>query len=315
MNILHLKYAYEVARLGSVSRAAELLLVAAPNISRSIKELEADLGIRIFDRSSKGMRLTSEGEDFMHRAQSILDQIEEVERIYRDAGSQKQRFSISVPRSSYIADAFAQFSKQLSDDPAQIYYVETDYKTTIENVLSNNYNLGIIRYPKRHDEYYKRLLEEKNLCYELVAELTFCLIMSEDCPLAKKKVVHIEDLKPYIGVGQADVDLSLSPLSNETKEEYYEEVPRRILMFDRISQLNLLVKNPQTFMWMHPMPEEVLKQYHLVQRNYEGETSDFKDMLIYKDGYTLSELDHRFITELCAARRRNFGENGDYTAW
>ena len=63
MNILHLKYAYEVARLGSVSRAAELLMVAAPNISRSIKELKADLGIRIFERSSKGMSLTMDGEE------------------------------------------------------------------------------------------------------------------------------------------------------------------------------------------------------------------------------------------------------------
>ena len=46
----------------------------------------------------------------------------------------------------------------------------------------------------------------------------------------------------------------------------------------------------------------------------EGETSDFKDMLIYKDGYTLSELDCRFVTELCSARRRSFGENNGYVA-
>ena len=62
MNILHMKYAYEVARAGSLSRASEVLLIAVPNISRSIKELEADLGITIFDRTTKGMRLTPEGE-------------------------------------------------------------------------------------------------------------------------------------------------------------------------------------------------------------------------------------------------------------
>ena len=45
MNILHMKYAVEVAKMGSLSKAADVLLIAQPNISRSIKELEADLGI------------------------------------------------------------------------------------------------------------------------------------------------------------------------------------------------------------------------------------------------------------------------------
>ena len=64
MNILHMRYAVEVARLGSLSKAAETLMTAQPNISRSIKELEGDLGITIFSRSAKGMVPTAEGEDF-----------------------------------------------------------------------------------------------------------------------------------------------------------------------------------------------------------------------------------------------------------
>ena len=53
LNILHMKYAVEVAKLGSLNKASESLLIAQPNISRSIKELEADLGITIFNRSAK----------------------------------------------------------------------------------------------------------------------------------------------------------------------------------------------------------------------------------------------------------------------
>ena len=83
MNILHMKYAVEVAKLGSLNKAAEALLIAQPNISRSIKELEADLGISIFNRSAKGMELTPEGEEFIGYAQSILKQIDEVEMVYK----------------------------------------------------------------------------------------------------------------------------------------------------------------------------------------------------------------------------------------
>ena len=74
MNILHMKYAVEIAKLGSINKAAEALLIAQPNLSRAVKELETDLGVSIFDRSSKGMFLTPEGEKFIGYAKKILQQ-------------------------------------------------------------------------------------------------------------------------------------------------------------------------------------------------------------------------------------------------
>ena len=71
MNLLHMKYALEVAKAGSVNKAAEELLIAQPNLSRAIKELEQSLGIAIFDRSARGMRLTPDGEVFVNYAGSI----------------------------------------------------------------------------------------------------------------------------------------------------------------------------------------------------------------------------------------------------
>ena len=133
-----MKYAVEVARVGSLNKAAETLLIAQPNISRSIKELEADLGITIFDRTSKGMFLTPEGENFIGYAKNILRQIEQVEDIYKNGAVKKQKFSISVPRACYISEAFAQFSKSLSFDPAEIFYKETNSQRTINNILNHD---------------------------------------------------------------------------------------------------------------------------------------------------------------------------------
>ena len=55
MNTLYLKYAVEVESTGSISRAADNLFMAQPNLSKAIKELEAELGIAIFERTSKGV--------------------------------------------------------------------------------------------------------------------------------------------------------------------------------------------------------------------------------------------------------------------
>ena len=113
MNLLHLKYVISIAENGSINKAAEELHVAQPNLSRVVREMEGELGIRFFHRSSRGMLLTPDGELFVNQARKILEQVDEMESLYKERKAGKLRFSISVPRASYISDAFAAFSKML----------------------------------------------------------------------------------------------------------------------------------------------------------------------------------------------------------
>ena len=304
MNILHMKYAVEVARLGSLNKAAETLLIAQPNISRSIKELEADLGITIFTRSAKGMELTPEGEEFIGYAQSILKQIDEVERVYRNGSPRKQKFSISVPRACYISDAFSRFSQCITEDPAEIFYKETNSQRTISNVLNKDYKLGIIRYAESYDRFFKMMLEEKGLGYEMIAEFSYVLIMSRDNPLSAKDEITFDDLTPYVEIAHADPYVPSLPLSKVVKEELPDNIERRIFIFERASQYELLSENPDTFMWVSPASEKMLQRYGLVQKKCVDNERVYKDVLIYKEGYKLSKLDKEFITALCESKRR-----------
>ena len=305
MNILHMKYAVEVARAGSLNKAAERLYVALPNVSRSIKELEADLGITIFDRSARGMTLTPEGEEFIGYAKGILRQIEQVERLYKDGAPGKQKFSISVPRACYISDAFAQFSKSLTDAPTEIVYKETNSKRTIENILEHDYKLGIIRYAENYDKYFKAMLEEKGLTCELVTEFSYVLIMSRDCPLAQKENITFDDLSGYMEIAHADPYVPSLPMAKVLKEEHPDNIERRIFIFERASQFELLCENPQTFMWVSPVPSDMLERFGLVERRCEENKRVYKDMLVYPKGYKLTALDQQFITALCEAKRKH----------
>lgn len=304
MNILHVKYAYEVARTGSLAKASETLLIATPNLSRSIKELEADLGITIFDRTSKGMQLTPDGEEFMDYAKSIISQIEHVENIYKHGSSKKQYFAISVPRASYISEAFVQFSKTLSEEAADIFYKETNSQRAIYNMLNHDYKLGIIRYAADYDKYFKASFEEKDLNYEMITEFTYLLIMSADSPLAKTESVSLDDLSCYIEIAHADPYVPSLPVSKVIKEELPDNIRRRIFIFERASQFDLLSKNPETFMWVSPVPDDILSRYNLIQKKCSENTRIYKDVLLYKKGYKLTELDKRFITALCDSKRK-----------
>ena len=304
MNLLHMKQALVVAKCGSLGKASEELLIAAPNISRSIKELEADLGITIFDRTQNGMKLTPEGEEFLEFAKSILGQIDQVENYYKKGHPKKQTFSISVPRASYICEAFAEFSKYLSKDAAEVFYKETNSQRTINNMLNHDYKLGIVRYAENYDMYFKTMLEEKGFNYELITEFTYKIIMSKNSPLAKLDTISIDDLADYIEIAHADPYVPSVPVSKVVKEELSDDIERRIFVFERTSQFELLSRNLETFMWVSPIPKSLLERYDLVQKECSENRKIYKDLLIYKNGYKLSKLDRQFITELCESKRK-----------
>ena len=304
MNILHLKYAVEVAKAGSLSKAAEALYMNQPNLSRAIKELEASLGITIFGRSAKGVYVTPEGEEFLGYARKILSQIDEVEAIYKSGAPVRQRFSISVPRASYISAAFAQFSKRLGPERAEIFYKETNAMRVIRNILTADYKLGILRYASNYDKYFKEMLDEKGLTGALVTEFHYVLLMNEKHPLAGKETISFADLRPFIEIAHADPYVPSLPLATVKKEELPDDIDRRIFVFERASQYDLLQQNPETFMWVSPAPEDTLRRYGLVQRACPENQKVYRDMLIYRKDYKLTELDQDFITELCKARRQ-----------
>lgn len=309
MNILHITYAIEVARVGSLNKAAQNLIVAQPNLSRSIKELEAEMGIKIFERSVKGMVLTPEGEEFIGYAKGIIDHINQVDMIYKSGGAKKQKFSLSAPGACYISEAFAKFSKTITDTDAEIFYKETDSKSTIKDVLDSDYKLGIIRYSSNYDKYFKSMLEEKGLLYEMVAEFAYKLIMSRSNKLSQKETIMSDDLKDYIRIFHADPCVPTFSMAKAMREDIPDDIRRCIYITERASQFDLLSENPDTFMWVSPAPQKVLDRYNLVQRKCVDNKKVYKDVLIYKNGYKLTKMDKQFITELCESKRKHLNKS------
>ena len=306
MNILHMKYALEVAKAGSLTKASKVLFVAPPNISRSVKELEADLGIEIFIRTTKGVKLTPEGEEFIAFAQRILSQIEAQEQFYKNELPKVQRFSISVPRACYISEAFAEFTKSLKKNTAEVFYRETNAKHTIQDVANDDYNLGVIRYAANYDRYFKEMLEGSGITYELITEFTYALIMSREHPLADKDNLTLADLKEYIEITKADSYVPEMSFAAQGEKDTPKDIDRRIYIFERASEFDLLSTNTETFMWVSPTPQRILDRYNLVLKKCSENNRVYRDLLIYKKGYKLSQLDNIFMTNLIDSKRSAF---------
>ncbi|SEM54818.1 regulatory helix-turn-helix protein, lysR family [Paenibacillus sp. OV219] len=84
MELLQLKYFQTVARLEHMTKAAEELNIAQPSLSQTIARLEEDIGVALFDRKGRAIRLNRFGQVFLERVEHILQSIDESVREVRD---------------------------------------------------------------------------------------------------------------------------------------------------------------------------------------------------------------------------------------
>ena len=303
MNTLHLKYAVEVERTGSITQAADNLYMGQPNLSKAIRELEDQMGIVIFKRSSRGVVPTRKGTEFLRCAKRILAQIDEMEMLYRSEPSNRQRISVSAPRGSYISHAFSCFIGEL-DQAREIEadFNETSSVTTISRVSEGASNLGIIRYQTIYEEHFMKLLKDKGLITEPVWEYESLALMSRNHPLAQTAKLKSEQLDDCVELVHGDSGIPYLSGFSQKRDDRRKVSAKRITIYERGSQFDLLTEIPSTYMWVSPVPETTLRRYDLVQRRCECSDNKYKDMLIYANDYTLSEYDRGFIRTLFRVR-------------
>lgn len=303
MNTLHFKYAVEIERTRSITQAADNLFMAQPNLSKAIKELEDTIGISIFKRTSRGVVPTKKGAEFLAYAKNILTQIDKMESLRIPDNPDRQSFSISIPRGSYIADAFTKFVAELDHSKEiDINVQETNSMQTIMNIIEHKFHLGVIRYQTVYENYFLDYLTEKKLSHDFIWEFECLALMSKKHHLAAAETVLYSELCDSVKIMHGDMMVPYLPVTEIEKpsEETYKR--KRIYVYERGSQFDMLTHIPTTYMWVSPIPEELLKRYKLVQRKCQINNNRFKDLLVYPKDYKFSELDKKFIDKLYTSK-------------
>ncbi|MDR1900130.1 MAG: LysR family transcriptional regulator [Treponema sp.] len=303
MNTLFFKYAIEIERTRSITKAAENLYMAQPNLSKAIRELEDTIGFSIFERNSRGVIPTRKGFEFLVYARKILEEMEQINKLTDGENPERQDFSISIPRGSYIAAGFTRFAGELDfDREININVQETNSMRTINNVIDNKFNLGIIRYQTMYENYYFDYLADKHLDHDQIWEFEYLALMSKNHPLAQDDEVEFCKLKSYIEIIHGD---TVVPYLNAAELRYPspEAIPKkRIYLYERCNQFDLLSSLPATYMWVSPIPGKMLKRYDLIQRKCAFPNNRYRDVLIYHRGYAFTALDRKFIDRICESR-------------
>ncbi|MCM3714741.1 LysR family transcriptional regulator [Alkalihalobacillus oceani] len=146
MEFRQILYFMEVAKLEHMTEAAESLLVAQSAISRQIANLEEELGVKLFVRQGRRLRLTPTGRMFYARMSNAMRLIEQAKReIAEELEPEKGTVRIAFPISlaAYMLPmVISAFRKQYPDTKFQLK--QSSYRTVIEEVMNGDFNMGLV---------------------------------------------------------------------------------------------------------------------------------------------------------------------------
>ena len=144
MTLLQLKYIVKIVECGSMNEASHELYVSQPALSSSVKELENELGIEIFTRSSQGIALTVDGAEFLTYARQVLDQADLLEERYKHAKPRKQLCQVSTQHYMFAVEAFVEMINSIKSDEYEFTIRETRTKDIINQVANMLSEIGSI---------------------------------------------------------------------------------------------------------------------------------------------------------------------------
>ena len=115
---------------------------------------------------------------------------------------------------------------------------------------------------------------------------------------AGREDITADDLEPYTEIIHGDVSVPALPMAEARELAAINESKKCITIYERGSQFELLCRLPSSFMWVSPMPEEVLQRFGLVQKQCRVEGIRFRDVLIFRQEYSLNRKEKLFLEKL-----------------
>lgn len=237
MTIQQCKYVLAVAKTGSFNEAAKQLFIAQSSLSVSIKSLEQELEIRIFERAGNGVYLTDEGAEFVKYATQICENSDFVTQRYKKKLSKK--LYIATQHYDFIADIFGNFLNSIKSTNYRFSIREIETYTVIRDVETANSDIGIIAIKDGDFDVMKRYLSKKNLLFIPMIEVKPHVFFRKEHPLSNREKLSTSELKEYPYVSYEQGEHSSSYFTEELTDASY--IDKHIEISDRATLMNLLM--------------------------------------------------------------------------
>ncbi|MGT2754005.1 LysR family transcriptional regulator [Streptococcus ovis] len=239
MRIQQLYYIIKIAETGSMNEAAKQLFITQPSLSNSVKDLEKEMGITIFNRHPKGITLTKDGIEFLSYARQVVEQAELLEERYKKSDVRRELFSVSSQHYAFVVNAFVSLLKKTNMENYELFLRETRTWEIIDDVKNFRSEIGVLFLNQFNRDVLLKLLDDNHLTYTPLFTAKPHVFVSKKNPLAKKEVVTLDDLVdfPYLSYEQG-IHNSFYFSEEILSQEHHK---KSIVVSDRATLFNLLI--------------------------------------------------------------------------
>ena len=218
--------------------AATKLFISQPALSLSVRDLEEELGILLFDRTNKGITLTAEGREFLSYAKRAVGQYEILEDRYLSGNSDREKFSVSTQHYNFAIKAFAEVVRNYDPDRYLFSLHETKTREVLEDVRTMKSEVGIISFSGTNEGVLKKLFREYQLAFTPLMQRETYAYVWKDHPFAGRKEISLEELSEYPCVTFDQGDESNLYLTEEAMADY--DFRKMIKSDDRATTMELI---------------------------------------------------------------------------
>lgn len=197
MTLQQLKYAVTIADCKSINKAATELYITQPSLSNTIKDLEEEIHLKLFQRSNRGIIITPEGEEFLGYARQMLDHYRLIEERFVDNVAFKKKFSVSTQHYTFAVEAFIELARKFGMEEYEFAIHETKTKEVIDNVRTHKSELGILYQNEFNERFISKILRDNELEFIHLFDCAIYVYLAKDNPLAQKARVDMEELQRY----------------------------------------------------------------------------------------------------------------------
>ncbi|HET3325195.1 TPA: LysR family transcriptional regulator [Streptococcus pneumoniae] len=193
MNIQQLRYVVAIANSGTFREAAEKMYVSQPSLSISVRDLEKELGFKIFRRTSSGTFLTRRGMEFYEKSQELVKGFDIFQNQYANPEEEKDEFSVASQHYDFLPPTITAFSERYLDYKNFRIFESTTVQI-LDEVAQGHSEIGIIYLNNQNKKGIMQRVEKLGLeVIELIPFHTH-IYLREGHPLAQKEELVMEDL-------------------------------------------------------------------------------------------------------------------------
>ena len=241
MTLKQILYIRTVSEAGSIGKAAKMLFISQSSLSESIRNLEDEYDMELFERNSQGISLTHQGEEFLKDTQLLASLYQDLDNKYKYRRGEREYFCVASLHHVSGIDAFESIVHLPENQKYRLGYLEGNMDQVLENVETSQADVGVLFFASDSRSAIIKACNRRNIFFQHLKYDQLHIYVHKLHPLAKQKSVTLRDIQAYPFISYEECNPS-SPRFTTTHRQWD---PRQqiISVSDRAMAYSLLAQS------------------------------------------------------------------------